>query len=122
MGAFANKPYARCTDARNPVVSRRPGWVLDVQDPIVFTAISTKKWALKESYENLFFRQRSSLSLVLSKVMQLEKRLSAIDNEVKLVKCACIPQNEHPTAYVRTYGNAHASPVLLCHSTTVGLC
>ena len=49
-----NRPYARCTDARNPVESRRPGWVLNVQDPIVFIAISTTKWALKAFHTNTF--------------------------------------------------------------------
>ena len=38
-GTCRDQPYVRYTDAQNPVESRRPGWVLNVQDPIVFTAI-----------------------------------------------------------------------------------
>ena len=64
-----HKLYACCTDARNPVESCRPAWVLNVQGPIVFTAISTQKWALKAFHTNLF-PQRSTLSLVLSKVVR----------------------------------------------------
>ena len=50
----SHSPYARCIDARNPVESRGPGWVLNVQDPIVFIAISTAKWALKAFHTNTF--------------------------------------------------------------------
>ena len=42
-----NGPYAICTDPQNPAESRRPGRVLNVQDPIVFSAISTKEWGLR---------------------------------------------------------------------------
>ena len=38
----------------NLVESRRPGWVLNVQDPIVFTAISTMKWAMKAFHTKSF--------------------------------------------------------------------
>ena len=39
----------------NLVESRRPGWVLNVQDPIVFTAISTSEMGHEGiSYEHLF--------------------------------------------------------------------
>ena len=37
----------------NLVESRRPGWVLNVQDPIVFS-ISTKKWALTAFHTKAF--------------------------------------------------------------------
>ena len=50
-----NGPYAICTDPRNPVESRRPGRVLNVQDPIVFSAISTEKWGLKTFHTKTFF-------------------------------------------------------------------
>ena len=50
-----NGPIAICTDPRNPVESRRPGRVLNVQDPIVFSAISTKKWGLKAFHTKTFF-------------------------------------------------------------------
>ena len=50
-----NGPYVICTDPRNPVESRRPGRVLNVQDPIVFSAISTKKWGLKAFHTKTLF-------------------------------------------------------------------
>ena len=55
-----NVPLALCTDPRNPAESRRRGRVLNVQDPIVFSAISTKKWGLKAIHSKTFCWQRSS--------------------------------------------------------------
>ena len=42
-------------DPRNPVESRKPGRVLNVQDPTVFSAISTKKWGLKAFHTKTIF-------------------------------------------------------------------
>ena len=46
----------------NLVESRRPGWVLNVQDPIVFTAIFTMKSALKAFHMKTFFSGRDLAS------------------------------------------------------------
>ena len=46
---------------KNLVQSRRPSWVLILQDPIVFTPISTMKWALKV-YDTKTFSGRDPAS------------------------------------------------------------